>query len=344
MNQFIKYDRDPRGRKPRAAIYALLAERVGHLKKHLGGLPSPVEAEDIWGDIWYQEAHNSTALEGNTLALKQVEALLREGQTVGRKKLSEYLEVQGYAEAAKWVYGQAPEPGDWTGGAVLSLAEVRHVHQAAMGLVWEVAPHSDATPEEGPGSFRRHDIHPFTGGMKPQAWTEVPALMNDWVESVVTISRDGRPFPEALADRHASFERIHPFLDGNGRTGRLLTNLILIRLGYPPAIIHKAHRERYLRGLRKADAGDVGPLAELLARNVLDTLDRFIVPAVAGPLRLVPLAALRDADVNPRALREAAVRGRLRATHDDQGRWLSTRQWVEEYKRSRSPRGRRPTA
>jgi hypothetical protein len=178
--------------------------------------------------------------------------------------------------------------------------------------------------------------------MKPPSWTEVPALMNDWVTSVDALPQEERPFPEGLADRHATFERIHPFLDGNGRTGRLLTNLILVRLGYPPAIVRKGQRDRYLTALRRADAGDVGPLAEYLARSVLDTLDRFIVPAVAGPASLVPLAALGDKDIKPRALREAAVRGRLRAVHDDRGRWLSTRQWVEEYKRNRSPRGRRP--
>lgn len=63
------------------------------------------------------------------------------------------------------------------------------------------------------------------------------------------------PFPEALAQVHAEFERIHPFLDGNGRAGRLLTNLLLIRMGYPPAIIRKAERTRYLSSLRRADGG-----------------------------------------------------------------------------------------
>lgn len=97
-------------------------------------------------------------------------------------------------------------------------------------------------------------------------------------------------------------------LDGNGRAGRLLTNLLLIRIGYPPAIIRKAERTRYMTALRRADAGDHAPLAELLARAVLDTLMRFIVPAVAGPARLVPLAALATRALSVRALRAAAER------------------------------------
>src|SRR3990172_125445 len=91
-----------RGRKSREAIYRQLDEAVEELRSRLGGLPSPTEAEDIWGNIWYQETHNSTAIEGNTLVLREVEALLREGRAVGNKRLAEYLEVQGYADAARW--------------------------------------------------------------------------------------------------------------------------------------------------------------------------------------------------------------------------------------------------
>ena len=68
------------------------------------------------------------------------------------------------------------------------------------------------------------------------------------------------------------FERIHPLLDGNGRTGRLLLNLILVRLGYPPAIIFKNERTKYLSAMRKADAGDLGPMGELIARSVTNNL------------------------------------------------------------------------
>ena len=332
--------RETRGRKSREAIYRQLAHGAEELRTRLGGLPTPVEAEDIWGDIWYQEAHNSTAIEGNTLVLREVEILLAEGRAVGDKQLAEYMEVRGYADAAEWVYRQGLSPGDWTTGDLVTLTEVRHVHTLAMGKVWEVAPHPDAGPTEGPGSFRQHNIKPFPGGMQPPAWPDVPARMSDWVRTASALRTAAGPFPEALAMVHADFERIHPYLDGNGRAGRLLTNLLLIRMGYPPAIVRKAERTRYLATLRRADAGDHGPLAELLARAVIDTLMRFIVPAIAGPARLVPLAALATSDVSVRALRVAAERGRLRAQRDERGQWRSTRNWVTQYRKSRYKRER----
>jgi len=327
-----------RGRKSRQAIYGQLTEGVQELRSRLGGLPSPIEAEDIWGYIWYQEAHNSTAIEGNTLLLREVEILLRDGRAVGDKQLAEYLEVRGYADAAQWVYRQGLSPGEWTTGDLITLTEVRHVHMLAMSKVWEVAPHPDAGPNEGPGSFRQHNIRPFPGGMRPPDWPEVQALTTDWVVRASALSNADGLFPEALAALHADFERIHPFLDGNGRAGRLVMNLLLIRLGYPPAIIRKAERTRYLTALRRADAGDPGPLGELIARAIIDTLMRFILPAVAGPARLVPLAALADAEISARALRAAAERGRLRAHRDERGQWRSTRNWVDEYRASRYKR------
>src|SRR5258706_10538757 len=124
----------------------------------MGGLPDPVEADGIWTAIWHQEAHNSTAIEGNTLVLRQVERLLEDGVAVGDKELREYMEVQGYAKAARWVYGQALDPGAWTTGALLTLTEVRQVHEMALGPVWDVAPHPNATDRATPGSFRDHDI------------------------------------------------------------------------------------------------------------------------------------------------------------------------------------------
>ena len=303
----------------------------------MGGLPSPAEASGIWEDIWYEEAHHSTAIEGNTLVLKQVKLLLSEGRTVGSKELREYLEVQGYANAATWVYRQAMNPTEEYSrtDSLLTMRELRRVHSVAMTPVWDVAPHPSAIEGEGPGNFRKHEIQAFPGGMTPVSHPFIPSMINDWIDDVNSLDLRSPTLPEEAARIHCRFEQIHPFLDGNGRTGRLILNLILVRLGYPPVVIYKRDRARYLKSLRRADLGDPGQLGELIARGTLHSLYRFIVPAVAGPARLVPLAALATPELGVAALRTAAVRGRLQATRGPDGQWRSSLNWVAEYKASR---------
>ena len=320
-------------------MYERLHVQIGELRDRLGGLPSPLEAKDIWRGIWLEEAHHSTAIEGNTLVLKQVEQLLTEGRAVGDKELREYMEVQGYANAADWVYGHGVKPGAWSSSAPLTITDIRHVHELALDLVWDIAPHPQATHEERPGSFRRHDIEPFPEGMRPPPFPAVPHLVSDWLAEVELLPRaTPLDFPEALARVHVRFEQIHPFLDGNGRAGRLILNLLLVRLGYPPAIIYKRERLQYLKALRRADRGEYGSLGEMLARAVLDNLYRFVVPAVAGPARLVPLPVLADEELSADALRVAAARGRLEASRGADGSWRSSRAWVDAYKRTRHRR------
>jgi Fic family protein len=332
MSQPHKIGREGRGRPTRAAVYERLRAQIDELRDQLGGLPPSDTAEDIWHGIWLEEAHHSTAVEGNTLVLKQVEQLLEEGRAVGGKELREYMEVRGYADAANWVYGQALNPGAWSSGELLSLTELRHIHRLALTPAWDVAPHSSANDNERPGSFREHDIRPFPGGMSPPPWPEVSAMVTDWIGAVQALGREVKGIdPEALAKTHARFEQIHPFLDGNGRTGRLALNLLLVRLGYPPAIVYKGDRRRYLAALASADRGDHGPLGELLARAILDNLHKFVVPAVAGPSRLIPLPALASERISANALRVAATRGRLQASKAADGTWRSTRAWVDEY-------------
>jgi Fic family protein len=332
-----------RGRPSRATIYARLDSAIGELNTRLGGLPSPKESEYVWSDIWHLEAHHSTALEGNTLVLREVEVLLDKGRAVGAKPLREYMEVQGYGNAAHWVYAHAIDPGDWHTDGLVSMHEIRQVHSLAMSPVWQVAPHPDATDREGPGIFREHDIQSFGAGMTPPSWPLVPARIQDWIDEANAAAGEindegGAPLPEVLARLHDGFEKVHPFIDGNGRTGRLVLNLLLVRLGYPPVIVLKQQRPAYLAALQRADHGDYGPLGEILARAMYDNLNRFIVPSLAGPARLVPLPALVDNDLSLAALRQAAQRGRLDAVQSADGVWRSSRKAVEEYRRTRQRR------
>lgn len=333
-----------RGRPSRETVFDRFAAALAELRQ-FGGLPTPAEATTIWDDLWHLEAHNSTALEGNTLVLREVEQLLASGKAVGAKPLKDYLEVQGYGEAARWVYAQARGHSALNGEGLVTVTELREIHRLAMSPVWEVAPHPDASGKETPGSFREHDIHPFAGGMTPPSWTDIPAQLTTWVDEVNAfgdhVARDEvapRELPVRLAELHGAFERIHPFLDGNGRTGRLVLNLVLVRLGFPPAIIDKRDRDKYLLALGYADKQHPGPLAEQLARAVVDNLHRFVVPNIAGPARVVPLRSLEDEDASFEALRQAARRGRLAAHQGSDGVWRSSRHAVEQYKKIRHRR------
>jgi Fic family protein len=295
--------------------------------------------------VWHLEAHHSTALEGNTLVLREVEQLLEQGRAVGSKALKDYMDVLGYSEAARWVYDQGVAPDELVHEALITVTEVRHVRELAMSKVWQVEPHPQATADESPGSFRRHDIRPFPGGMTPPTFPLVPAGVTSWVEQVNqfgTAITDGilglTDAPETLARIHVEFEQLHPFIDGNGRTGRLLLNLILTRLGWPPIVIFKEQRSRYLKALDRADHGDLGPLAELIARSVIDNLHRLI-PNIAGPVKYVPLEALADEEFSLSALKQAAGRGRLEAIIGSDGRYRSSRAAVEAYGASKYSRG-----
>lgn len=329
-----------RGRPTRKTVYARLDALITELHERLGGLPQRGEAEYVWRDIWHLEAHHSTALEGNTLVLREVELLLEKGRAVGAKPMREYLEVKGYADAAEWAYSQALEPGDWAPDGLISIAEIREIHRRVMTPVWTVEPHPDASAREGPGLFREHEIAPFDGGMMPPTWPIVPSELHLWVEQIqALVSDESRPLAERIAEAHNRFECIHPFIDGNGRVGRIVLNMVLVRLGYPPVIILKQQRPAYLAAMEQADRGEFGALAELLARAMIDNLNRFVLPSVAGPARLVPIASLADDRISQVALRLAAQRGRLDAVRGGDGLWRSSRRAVDGYLASRFQRG-----
>ena len=99
---------------------------------------------------------------------------------------------------------------DRSAGELITVQEVRHVHHLAMGLVWQVSPHPDATDAESPGNFRRHNIQPFPEGMVPPDWPLVPSALDAWVSRANGLARTlkaGGLLPEALAGVHDGFEQ-----------------------------------------------------------------------------------------------------------------------------------------
>jgi fido (protein-threonine AMPylation protein) len=272
--------------------------------------------------------HNSTAIEGNTMTRAQVEAL------VDRRRMSatfgESMDVAGYSEAADWIYRHASEHEG------VPLPVVSEIHRIALGLAWHFDP-------------------PLTRD-EPGAWRTIPVRVRDVnVSSPVAIHADLQAWSDSTrkpdasshalihaAVHHAWFERIHPFVDGNGRVGRLLLNFMLVQAGYPPAVILATQRQRYLQGLKLADTGNPNLLAEILARAVSGALSRFLIPNLAGEAKLVPLTALAARGPYSAAyLRQLVLKGRLRAIRDG-NLWLSSRAWLSDYVAARDPRGGRP--
>ena len=315
-----------RGRPSLQQVLQRLDEEVGLLKTSMGGLPRAVEADSILRGIWIDDVHNSTAIEGNTMTRAQVEKLVERGRASG--SLVEMLDVDGYAAAADWVYKYA---ADHQGVPVTVVSEV---HKLAIELVWAKQP---PTTRDEPGAWRKTSVQ--VGKVVVSVPAAIPADLADWSASTGDL-KGAHPVVHA-ATHHAWFERIHPFVDGNGRVGRLLLNFMLLQHGYPPAVILKTQRPRYLHGLTLSDEGNWNLLAEVIARAVSGTLTRFLMPALAGEAKLVPLSTLAAGGPYPVAyLRLLVFEGKLKAVPHG-NLWLSSRKWLREYTGARDPRGRR---
>jgi hypothetical protein len=314
------------GRPSLQDVLTLLDEEVELLHKRLGGLPRAVEADHILRAIWIDDVHNSTAIEGNTMTRAQVQELVERRRASA--SLVESLEVEGYARAADWAYRVAP---DYDGVPTEVVAEL---HRLAVSLAWAVEP---PPTRDRPGDWRQTGVE--VRGVSPSLPAAIPADLEEWSDS--TAKLDDHPVARA-ATHHAWFERIHPFVDGNGRVGRLVLNFLLIQHGYPPAVILKAKRPQYLKALSIADGGNPGPLTEVVARAVSGALSKFLIPQLAGKAKLIPLTALAaQSGYSPAYLRQLAQTGRLRAIRE--GRlWLSSVAWLNDYVANRDPRGGPP--
>jgi len=209
------------------------------------------------------------------------------------------------------------------------------VHKRALKLAWDLEPPS--TRDEV-GAWRKAAV--AVRSVKVSVPAAIPADLGAWSASTGKLA-DRHPVVHA-AIHHAWFERIHPFMDGNGRVGRLLLSFMLVQRGYPPAVILKSQRPRYLRALQLADEGNPNPLTEVIARAVSGTLTRFLIPNLAGAAKLVPLSALAVQGPYPvQYLRLLVFEGKLRAVRDGH-LWLSSRKWLDDYIAARDPRGGKP--
>lgn len=201
--------------------------------------------------------YNSNAIEGNSLTLSETKLVLEEGVTIGGKSLKEHLEVTNHAHAMDFLESLVAKKR-------IEGVDVLNLH--AMIL--------DRIDPENAGLYRRTGVRITGTDYTPANAAKVPALMKDAYRMLN--EKGGEPM-EAAACIHQRVVDIHPFIDGNGRTARLLLNLYLMRNGYPPVILLRAERKKYIRTIMNArDRNDVTEFANFVAKAVERSMDMYL--------------------------------------------------------------------
>lgn len=203
--------------------------------------------------------YTSNAIEGNTLSRAETALVVEKGLTVEGKTLQEHLEAVNHAQAFDWVMQRIlTHKQDITEGTILDL------HQQILQKI----------DDTSAGRYRTAPVR-ITGStvIMPNAM-KVPELMEKFV--LWLQNTNDHPLTRAI-NAHFKLVSIHPFIDGNGRTARLLMNLLLMLAGYPPAIIRKEDRKQYITSIEKAQLG--GSLSDyyaLMYKAVDRSLDIYL--------------------------------------------------------------------
>ena len=226
----------------------------------LGQRPLPAAAiRRIQESLSIEWTYNSNSIEGNTLSLAETRAVLEDGITIKGKSLREHFEAVNHHEAIEWVSALARP------GFVFSETTVLDVHALVL----------DKIEKEFAGRYRNAGVRITGANFIPPNALKVPALMAELI-GWLNDNPDGlHPLQQATLFHHR-FVHIHPFFDGNGRTIRLLFNLLLMREGYPPAIILRTDRKKYYEALNQANEGRFEKLALLMSQALERSLDIYL--------------------------------------------------------------------
>ena len=248
-------------------VYSMKIDMLTNKKKRLDGFrPLPntlVRNLDDWFRV--ELTYTSNAIEGNTLTRRETALVVEKGLTVGGKSLTEHLEATNHAGALDWVKEQVKRKP-----TSLTEKDILHIHNVILKGI------DDANA----GHYRSVPVRISGSAVVLPNPRKVPDLMQDFAER---LSHDQGLHPaELAAEAHYRLVTIHPFADGNGRTARLLMNMILLMSGYPAAIIRKRDRLAYIGSLEKAQLG--GPKDDhfkIIAKAVDRSLDIYL-RAAAG--------------------------------------------------------------
>ena len=182
--------------------------------------------------------YTSNAIEGNTLTESETKVIIEDGLTIGGKSLKEHFEAIGHAKAYEHIYSLLDRH--------ISEEDVLHLHSLFFRQI-------DA---DSAGKYRQKNVIITGTAYLPPDYRVVPVLMSKHIINLNKESNQGHPL-ERAGDLHAEFESIHPFIDGNGRIGRLLLNILTMRDGYCPVIIPPIRRAAYISALQKTNGGDL---------------------------------------------------------------------------------------
>ena len=214
---------------------------------------SPAIVKNLHEDLILRWTYHSNAIEGNTLTLLETKIVL-EGITVGGKALREHFEAINHRDAILYVEDiiKKNEPfSEW---------QIRNIHQLILKNI----------DDENAGRYRQQNVLISGATTNPPDYTLLNDKMAQFIDWYNTDAHKLHPL-ERAAKVHADFVGIHPFIDGNGRTSRLLMNLELLKAGYPPSVITVDNRLAYYEALDQWMAyGNTEPFMNLVATVVLD--------------------------------------------------------------------------
>ncbi|CAG08500.1 unnamed protein product, partial [Tetraodon nigroviridis] len=214
----------------------------------------------VMEETYYHHIYHTVAIEGNTLTLSEIRHIIETRYAVPGKSLQEQNEAIGVDAAMKYINTTLLSR---TG--MMTLGHILEIHRRVLGYV---------DPVEG-GRLRTNQV--FVGHHIPPHPRELERHMEElvqWLNSEEALQLHPVEFA-ALA--HYKLVYVHPFVDGNGRTSRLLMNLVLMQARYPPITIRKEQRAEYYAALDTANEGDVRPFIRFIAKCTEMTLDTLLI-------------------------------------------------------------------